>query len=68
MQWSELLQRMVANGVTQSEIATRAGCSQPVISELMSGRSVDTKYFIGRAIVEFANECGINAADVQPNA
>lgn len=49
-----ILRMLKLRGHTQGEIAEFCECSQPSISEIASGRTVDPKYSIGAALVRMA--------------
>lgn len=56
MDWQTLISELTRNGVTQTVMAIRAGCSQSTISEIFKGKIKDPAYSIGRALVDFHKE------------
>lgn len=52
MDWHSLITDLIAKGWTQARIAEACGASQPLISQLQSGRISDTKYAVGQALVK----------------
>lgn len=51
MNWKNLIADLIASGMTQVQIATKAGCSQASISELQTGKTAQPNYAIGSALV-----------------
>lgn len=51
MNWSALISELEARGLTQAEIANRAGCSQPYVSQLKAGARKRPHFEIGQALV-----------------
>jgi hypothetical protein len=53
MEWSVVITELEAAGLSQKEIAAEAGCSQPYVSQLKTGRRSRCRDFeIGRRLVE----------------
>lgn len=51
MQWPELVRYLVASGLTQAEIAEKAGCAQSAVSEWFNGSTREPKASVDRALV-----------------
>lgn len=56
MDWKTLITELEAAGLTQKEIAERARCSQPYVSQLKSGARRSPEFDIGNAIVALHKE------------
>lgn len=52
MDWKVVIVELEGAGLTQREIAGKAGCSQPYVSQLKSGARKKPEFDIGRALVE----------------
>lgn len=52
MNWGKAISELEASGLTQSEIADTAGCSQAYISQLKTGARNSPDFDIGKAIVD----------------
>jgi transcriptional regulator with XRE-family HTH domain len=57
--WSSVIQALVALGVTQSDIAKACACGQSTISELRSGRTTDPRVSTASALMRLAFARGI---------
>lgn len=51
MNWKNLITDLVASGMTQVQIAEKAGCRQASISDLYTGKTSQPSYAIGAALV-----------------
>ena len=49
---NEMVQELIASGMTQSEIAKAIGRPQPTISEVFSGKQTDMHYMKGAKKLE----------------
>ena len=55
MDWKNVIAEAQArNGLTQPQLAEIAGCTQPTISSLASGKTLDPRYSIGSKLVQLA--------------
>ncbi len=55
MDWTRVItQAKERRGLTQSQLAALAGCSQFCISHLESGKTRDPRYSIGAKLIELA--------------
>lgn len=52
MDWKAVISALEGAGLTQSEIAEKAGCSQPYVSQLKSGARKSPDFEVGRALVD----------------
>ena len=52
MNWKQLLTDLKTAGVNQAQIAQEAGCSQPTISDLFSGKLEMPRWAIGVALID----------------
>lgn len=52
MDWNSLISDLEGAGLTQKEVAKKAGCSQPYISQLKGGRRKGPDFIIGQALVD----------------
>lgn len=52
MDWKLVIGDLEDSGLTQREIAEKAGCSQPYVSQLKSGARKKPKFDVGRALVD----------------
>jgi predicted XRE-type DNA-binding protein len=50
MDWKQMLADLKQRGWTQKQIAELVGASQPSISDLASGKTVDPAHSIGKAL------------------
>lgn len=51
MNWKCLISELIASGMTQVQIAQKAGCTQASISDLATGRTENPAYSIGSALI-----------------
>lgn len=51
MNWKNLIADLIASGLTQMQIAEKAGCKQASISDLSTGKTNQPSYAIGSALV-----------------
>ena len=51
MNWKSLISDLVASGLTQVQIAKKAGCTQASISDLANGHTENPAYSIGSALI-----------------
>lgn len=51
MNWKNLIAELLASGLTQVQIAEKAGCKQASISDLYTGKTIQPSYAIGSALV-----------------
>lgn len=56
MNWQELVSDLIKSGMTQTEIAEAAKCTQPFISELYTGRKKSCDYEIGVVLVRMRDK------------
>lgn len=57
--WPELIGALIRSGMTQPQLAQEAGLSQSTISDLLTGRTKDTKTSSGLVLIRLANaRCG----------
>lgn len=50
MNWSKIIRRLQAHGLTQQQIADACKCSQTAVSELLTGATKSPSYVIGAAL------------------
>lgn len=50
MDWKNLIAELIANGMTQPEIAARCGCGQTTVSELARGVTTEPRYTLGEKL------------------
>ena len=50
MDWKLVIEELERTGLTQNEIAAQAGCSQPYVSQLKSGKRKNPDYHVGTAL------------------
>jgi transcriptional regulator with XRE-family HTH domain len=50
MDWKKLIAELIASGMTQVEIASRCGCKQTTVSELMRGVTTEPRYALGEKL------------------
>lgn len=64
MDWTQKLKELQAAGVTQAQIAERAGLkSSSPVSDLANGRSTRPSWNLGQAVIELHGEfCGPDTA------
>lgn len=58
MDWSKVISELEDSGLTQTEIAEGAGCSQPYISQLKTGARKKCDYATGDALVKLRAKRG----------
>jgi len=51
MNWKNLLSDLIASGMTQVQIAAKAGCTQASISDIANGKTLQPSYSIGAVLV-----------------
>lgn len=61
MQWKDYIAQITQQGVTQKQIAQLAGCSQPAISDLASGKTKEPRHSLGEALLEVGRRYGVKA-------
>ena len=55
MDWKNVIEKIQArHGLTQPQIAEIVGCAQGSISHLVSGRTPDPRYSIGRKLLDLS--------------
>lgn len=59
MQWKDYIAAIAETGVSQSQIAKKAGCGQATISDLASGKTQEPRHSLGVALVRFGKQQGI---------
>jgi transcriptional regulator with XRE-family HTH domain len=52
MDWTQIIGDLEDSGLTQKEIAERAGCSQPYVSQLKRGQRKSPDFQIGQALAQ----------------
>jgi predicted transcriptional regulator len=50
MEVSRMLNDLVDSGLSEGEIATRVGSTQPTVHRIKSGKTADPHYQVGKAI------------------
>jgi transcriptional regulator with XRE-family HTH domain len=65
MKWKNYIAEIVQKGLSQSQIAIRAGCGQTTISDLASGKTQEPRYSLGVALLQIGESCGISAPEVR---
>ena len=61
MQWKDYIAAITQQGIPQSQIARLAGCSQPTISDLASGKTKEPRHSLGEALLEVGRRYGVKA-------
>ena len=61
MQWKDYIAAIVAKGLTQKQLADKAGCGQATISDIASGKTRDPRSSIGLALLSVGKRLGIKA-------
>lgn len=52
MNMQAIVQALIAGGLTQTEIATKCGCTQGRISEIANGKAKTVTFELGMALVD----------------
>ena len=60
MNWKLLIEKLVANGLTQPQIAEHARCAQSTLSGIATGKTKDPRSSIGLALLKLALERGLD--------
>ena len=55
----KLINKLLEAGLTQTEISGHLGCSQPTISEILSGKNKNPSFKFGMGLVRLCKERGI---------
>lgn len=63
MQWKNYIAAIVHKGMTQKQLADEAGCGQPSISDLASGKTRDPRSSVGLALIRIGQRLGLDPAD-----
>lgn len=56
MDWKNLISEITASGMTQAELATKAGLVQSAISDLVTGKTTEPRFSTGQKLVAIRNE------------
>ncbi len=56
MNWQQIIKDLQEAGVTQQEMARRCGTKQSTISSIATGKSRDTRYALGAALLRMHSE------------
>lgn len=59
MQWKDYVAEIINKGLSQSQLAKRAGCGQATISDLVSGRTQEPRYSLGVALMRIGKSQGV---------
>ena len=57
--FTQLVNALIRDGLTQVQIAKLAGCAQTTISELQTGKTLDPRSSVGMALSALATKRGI---------
>lgn len=68
MNWPQLIQELVASGLTQKQIASEVGCGQSTISDLLRGDAKDPRMSTGTALLSLAERIKSNQPAPQAQA
>lgn len=64
MDWKTLIAKLIEAGMTQQQIADKAGCTAACISALARGtRGARVSYEIGARLVELHNSLAVRSSD-----
>ena len=66
MQWKDYIAAITDKGMTQKQLAAKAGCGQATISDIASGKTLDPRSSIGLAILSVGKRLGIKAIPLTP--
>lgn len=66
MQWKDYIAAITEKGLTQKQLAEKAGCGQATISDIASGKTRDPRSSIGLAILSVGKRLGIKAVPLTP--
>lgn len=61
MDWKNYIAAVAGKGLTQKQIAEKAGCGQATISDIASGKTLDPRSSIGLALLSVGKRLGIKA-------
>lgn len=61
MHWNDYIAAIIDKGLTQKQLAQKAGCGQATISDIASGKTRDPRSSIGLAILGVGKRLGIKA-------
>ncbi|QIL72293.1 helix-turn-helix transcriptional regulator [Diaphorobacter sp. HDW4B] len=61
MQWKDYIAAIAERGLTQKQLADKAGCGQATISDIASGKTRDPRSSIGFALIRIGKRLGIKA-------
>lgn len=56
MDWKKVIEEIKATGMTQAEIADKAGMGTGTLSELVNGHTVDPRFSNGQALLDLHKE------------
>ena len=56
MNWQKIIIDLCDSGLTQQEIAAKAGCAQTTVSELASGKTADPRFSLGQRLLAIARK------------
>lgn len=59
MEWKQLIERLVAAGVSQSDIHRATGLSKSCVTDLVKGRQKTTSWENGQALIALAAKHGV---------
>lgn len=59
MKWKDYIAAIAETGVSQSQIAKKAGCGQATISDLASGKTQEPRHSLGVALVRLGKQRGV---------
>jgi len=61
MQWKDYIAAIADKGVSQSQLAKKAGCGQATISDLASGKTKEPRHSLGLALLSVGKRLGVRA-------
>jgi transcriptional regulator with XRE-family HTH domain len=59
MQWKDYIAAIAEKGVSQSQLAKKAGCGQATISDLASGKTREPRHSLGLALLKVGKRLGV---------
>lgn len=62
MDWKNIIEFLIASGLSQKEIGDRAKCSQNTIWMLLHGKTSNPSYLTGKALIDLYEEINATSA------
>lgn len=58
--WAEIIRKLVAEGMTQPQIAEACDCGQSTISDMVRGKTTDPRTSLGLRLLTLARSKGVH--------